>query len=199
MLRETLRRHLYISWRTLCLVAVQFTMVGEAAHAQWFLEDARLVDVRVGELSSQVNDMASGTGLLSDGTEYSFSRWYSSNWEDLRFTMMTPVSDNLGIYWGFGTGESGNKYQIDPSVKLGFVATEPITDNSFLSLSFSVVLGGYLREETCTADYGAIGGLQTVNCRMASSPLPPADTLDFLVDEPPADQVSISLRYQLRF
>lgn len=185
--------------RTLCLFAAQLLMIADAANAQWFLEDAQLVDVRVGELSSQVNDMASGTGLLSDGTEYSFSRWYSSNWEDLRFTMMTPVSDNLGIYWGFGTGESGNKYQIDPSVKLGFIATEPVSENGLLSLSVSVVLGGYLREETCTADYGAIGGVQTVNCRLASSPLPPAETLDYLLDEPPTDQVSISLRYQLRF
>jgi len=79
------------------------------------------------------------------------------------------------------------------------VAIEPITDNSQLSLSVSVVLGGYLREKTCTADYGAIGGVQTVNCRLADSPLPPAETLIYLLDEPLGDLVSVTLRYQLKF
>ena len=174
-------------------------MFAGPSHAQWFLEEAHLVDVSVGSNSREVDTLARGRGLLSDGSEYSFERYYSSNWEDLRITMMTPLSRNFGVYWGFGTGESGDKYQIDPSVKVGFVTTDEVSENGLLSLSVSVVLGGYLREESCSADYGAIGGVQSVNCRLASSPLSPEDTLDYLLNEPPGDQISVSLRYQLRF
>lgn len=173
--------------------------MAENCNAQQFLEEARLVDVRAGNLSGVVVKLASGRGLLSDGTEYSFDRWYSSNWFDLRFTLISPISENLGVYWGFGTGERGQKYQIDPSLTLGFIATAPITDNSFWSLSVRGVLGGLLKEKPCTADYGAIGGIQIVNCRMADSLLPPSETLEFLLNEPPDDQLSVTLRYQLNF
>ena len=181
------------------LLALPLCLFAEASHAQWFLEDAHLVDVSVGSNSQDVDSLARGRGLLSDGSEYSFERWYSSNWEDLRITMLTPLSRNFGVYWGFGTGESGEKYQIDPSIKVGFVATDEVSENGLLSLSVSVVLGGYMREEACTADYGAIGGIQAVNCRLADSPMPPSETLDYLLNEPPGDQISVSLRYRLRF
>ena len=35
----------------------------------------------------------------------------------------------------------------------------------------------------CTADYGAIGGVQAVNCRLAASQLDPAETLRHLEQE----------------
>ena len=104
----------------------------------------------------------------------------------------------LGL-WGFGTGEGGAKYHIEPSLKFGFLATEPVGDGGLLSLSVTTVLGGYFREGSCTANYGAIGGVQEVNCRMAASVLRPSETLDYLVNTPPSDQVSVSLRYRLEF
>lgn len=194
-----MKQRSHTQWRHLCLLLVHFLLIAQNCNAQQFLAEARLVDVRAGNLSGVVVKLASGRGLLSDGTEYSFGRWYKSNWFDLRFTLMSPISENLGVYWGFGTGERGEKYQIDPSLALGFIATEPITDNSFVSLSVRGVLGGFLTEKSCTADYGAIGGVQRVNCRMAGSLLPPAETLNFLLNEPPDDQLSIMLRYQLNF
>jgi hypothetical protein len=197
--KETMKQGWPTQWRYLCLFVVHFVLMAGNCSAQWFLEDAELVDVRVGSLSDEVDALAKGSGLLSDGRTFSFDRWYSSTWVDLRFTFMTPVSKNLGIYWGFGTGERGEKFRIDPSIKLGFLAIEPITENSQLSLSVSVVIGGYLREKTCTADYGAIGGVQTVNCRLADSLLPPAETLNYLLDKRPGDRVSATLRYQLKF
>ncbi len=167
--------------------------------AQQFLEDAKLVDVSVGDLSQVADEMSYGTGLLSDGTTYSFDRYYSNDWVDLRFTWMTPLSKNFGVYWGFGTGERGEKYRIDPSLKLGFLATRPTSEHSLWSFSISTVVGGYLKEKSCIADYGAIGGVQEVNCRLASSILPPAETLKYLRNEPPGDQVSVTLRYQFSF
>ena len=180
----------------LCAV-LALTATGGAA--QEFLEDARLIDLRVSTQSDRVDRLQSGGGILSDGTPYSFRPWYDGDLGDLRLTMFTPTSENFGVYWGFGTGESGEKYEIEPSLKVGFLATERIGERSLLSLSVSDVVGGYLREKTCTADYGAIGGVQTVNCRMAGSVLPPSETLTYLVDEPPGDQVRVSLNYRYRF
>lgn len=167
--------------------------------AQTFLENAELVDVRLGQHSYLADDLSTGTGNLAGGGTYSFEPWYRGDFADLRLTMITPVNPNFGVFWGFGTGESGEKYQIDPSVKVGFLAVEPVSDNATLSLSMAVVVGGYLREEACTADYGAIGGVQRVNCRLADSILPPDETLKYLIDAPPSDQVTLSLRYELKF
>lgn len=194
-----MKQRSHTQWRYLCVLVAYLLLMAGNCNAQWFLEDAQLTNVRVGDLSSEVDALSRGAGLLSDGTEFSFDRWYDSNWADLRFTFLTPISGNFGVYWGFGTGERGEKYAIDPSVKLGFVSISPISENSYLSLSVSAVLGGYLREKTCTADYGAIGGVQLVNCRMADSTLPPSETLKYLLDEPPKDQVVVTLRYQLKF
>ena len=164
-----------------------------------FLEEMKLVGVGVGNLSSLADRFSRQTGGLSDGSRYSFSRYYTSDFKDLRFTMLSPINPNFGILWGFGTGEGGAKYHIEPSLKFGFLASEPVGDDGLLSLSVTTVLGGYFREGSCTANYGAIGGVQEVNCRMADSILPPSETLDYLVNQAPGDQLSISLRYRLRF
>ena len=161
--------------------------------------DARLVGVEVGGLSSLAVEMAAGSGGLSDGSRYSFGRYYDTDMRDLRVTMLSQLDDNFGIIWGFGTGEAGDKYHIEPSLKIGFVTTERISENEMMSFSISTVLWGYFREGACQADYGAIGGVQRVNCRMADSVLAPSETLDYLVNQAPADQISVSLRYNLRF
>ncbi|MDU8946335.1 hypothetical protein [Ovoidimarina sediminis] len=152
-----------------------------------------------GNLSSLARSYGNLSGGLSDGTRYSFDRYYSSDYEDIRFTWLSPVTENFGVLWGFGTGESGDKYEIDPSLKLGLILTDPITETEWISVSVTTIIGGYFREQACTADYGAIGGVQRVNCRMADSILPPSETLRYLEDRAPEDQFALSLRYNLRF
>ena len=170
------------------------------AHAQDFWERTHLVDVRVGSsLSRTAVDLSYGGYELSDGTPVSFEGWYTSSWKDLGITFMTELSDEFGLYWGVGTGERGEKYEIEPSLKLGFLYLLPLSDQAALSVSASRVFGGRLKEETCVADYGAIGGVQTVNCRLAASILPPRKTLDYLADEPPADRTQVSVRFVIRF
>ena len=168
-------------------------------HAQEFFEDMRLIDARVGPMSSLADSFSDQSGGLSDGSRYSFNRYYDSDGLDVRFTFLTPMSPNFGVIWGFGTGESGPNFQIEPSLKFGFLATEPIGDNALLSFSLTTVLDGYFRESACVADYGAIGGIQPVNCRMADSVMPPSETLDYLLNAPPSDQFRLSLRYRLEF
>ncbi len=174
-------------------------LLHQPANAQAFLEQVKLVSIQKGGLSSLARDLSRGMGGLSNGSRYSFDRYYSTDIPEIRFTMLSPINSNFGILWGFGTGESGDKYRIEPSLKLGFLLVDQLSRNEWLSLSITAVLWGYLREKPCSADYGAVGGVQTVNCRMADSVLSPSETLKYLENKAPADQLSVSLRYQLRF
>lgn len=168
-------------------------------RAQGFLEDTVLAGLYRSGNSEVVLKVSGEKALLSDGSKVSLEQWYSSGIKDLNVTLLTTVDDSFGVLWGFGLGESGAKFRIDPSLTLGFVYKQDLGRASTLSLRVSTVLGGRLTEWPCTADYGLIGGVQKVNCRMASSILPPAETLEYLFDDPPHEQVQISLTYEFRF
>lgn len=173
--------------------------VPQISLAETFLSDTQILAVSVSGHSDAVREIKYGRSFLSDGSTFSFKKWYSSDWFDLRLIMMTQIKPGFGIVWGFGTGEIGQKYRIQPSLKIGFVAEEPVNRNGKLALSASVVLGGKLREESCIADYGDIGGVQAVNCRYSDSYLPPSDTLELLLDEPPPDRLEVAVRYIYTF
>lgn len=157
-----------------------------------------LIEVHQGsDLSRQMRNLK-GQGYESAGGErVEFSSWYSSNWTDMRATFMTQLSADTGFIWGLGTGEHGPKYTIAPSLKLGFIPRASLTRRTVLTLRATTTLGGRLREKSCTADYGDIGGVQTVNCRLAASTLEPAETLRHLFNEAPRDrhQLSVSLSH----
>ena len=171
-----------------------FGCPGTMATAQSFTENSYLVDVRAGKgLSQSIRQFRRGGYELSNGSYVSFSRWYKSNWRNLRVTMMTQMSKELGLLWGFGTGEFGEKYTIDPSIKLGFIWQSEVKENFRLSLSATTIIGGKLREKPCLANYGAVGGIQKVNCRLAASFMAPSETLNYLIKEPPADQLVLRM------
>lgn len=159
-----------------------------------------LIELRQGsELSSKVGDLAGGGYELSDGRYQSFRGWYSSVWKDARVTWLTQVNNNFGIIWGFSTGERGKKYTIHPSLKLGFIAQAQAARNVTIALKATTILGGALREKSCTADYGEIGGVQEVNCRFAATLLQPSETLAYLANEKPLHKTQIALTLDWKF
>jgi hypothetical protein len=151
---------------------------------------------------SDLTDIAEGLAYggyeLSDGTRVSFDHWYHSDWVDTRFEMLTQFSDDFGVLWGASTGQRAPKVRINPSLKLGIILQRQPTPSTTLSLTVSTILGGNLNELPCTADYGAIGGVQTVNCRLAASPLPPAETLKYLKKDAPS-RLTLRLQFKARF
>lgn len=155
-----------------------------------------LIDIGQGAgLSQLATTLAYGGYELSDGTWASFSDWYHTDWPEIHVDMMTLLGEDFGLLWGFGTGERGDKYAIDPSIRLGFIAQTRPSANSVLSLTVKTILVGQFIEQPCQADYGGIGGVQTVNCRLAASILPPQETLQYLVNaEPTRLNVSVSWR-----
>lgn len=169
-----------------------------AGHA--LLERTELIDVRYGTPASDLVREQSHRGVeLSDGTFVPFDDWYAGERRDLGATFFTQIDETLGLYWGFTTGERGPKYRIEPSLRIGFLKQWRLSRHEDITLSASAVVGGWIRERTCIADYGEIGGVQTVNCRLSDSTLPPAETLKYLLDQPPAQRLRLTLSYSMEF
>ena len=159
-----------------------------------------LVELRQGgDLSRQMSSLRLGGYETAQGEQVDFARWYTTRWTDTRVGWMTQMTPHWGLLWGFGTGERAPKYRIAPSVKLGLLFTTQPTRDSQFTFRWTATLGGQLRERACSADYGAIGGVQQVNCRLAASTMAPADTLQYLVHAAPRDRRTLSLDYSVQF
>jgi hypothetical protein len=183
-----------------CLSAgsVRATELKDAA--KYFFANTYLIDLGQGSQLSQVMRASQAGGFeTANGNWVSFKGWYSTSWTDSRLAMMTQLTPWLGLIWGASTGELGEKYTIDPSVKVGLVVRHDFAKTSSLSFKATTVLGGSLREKSCIADYGEIGGQQKVNCRLAATPLAPTDTLQYLYNMKPLNSYFLSLQYSLSF
>lgn len=152
-------------------------------------------------LSRQVSQFRNQGYELSGGQAINFNTWYSTDWQDMRLSWLTQVHPSWGFIWGFGTGERGQKYRIDPSLQLGLLMNQAIDPHSAWSLKVSTRVGGRLKEKPCEAFYNAdpASGMQTVNCRLAASELPPEETLQYLLNTPPDDRLSLTVRYVRQF
>jgi hypothetical protein len=189
-----------VSGLVICLSTPSAKATELPAATKYFLANTYLIDIGQGSQLSQVM-RASQTGGFetASGNWVSFKGWYSTNWTDSRLAMMTQLTPWLGLIWGASTGEFGEKYTIDPSVKVGLVVRHEFAKNSSLSFKATTTLGGSLREKSCIADYGEIGGQQKVNCRLAATPLAPTDTLQYLYNMKPLNSYFLSLQYSLSF
>lgn len=169
------------------------------AHA--FLEDTYLIELSQGGLlTDKASQLRDNAGYESQsGDKITFDKWYSHKWTDARIAFLTKLDNSFGIIWGFSTGEKGQKYAIAPSAKVGFIYLEQLTKNSSLSIKATYTIGGKLKEKACTADYGDVGGVQQVNCRLAASMLAPADTLPYLLNEHPRDYKTVMIQYNWQF
>lgn len=180
----------------LALGALLLALTPSLAPAQ---QATYLVDIgQSAGLSSLARTLSNGGYELADGAWQPFLGWYRTDWPELHVEFMTQLSESFGLLWGLSSGEWGEKYQIDPALRLGFVAQAYPSETSVLSLTVKTILGGQFTESPCSADYGDIGGEQTVNCRLAASFLPPEETLDYLVGAEPT-RLSISLSFRATF
>lgn len=159
-----------------------------------------LIDIRQGSpLSALANRLSEGGFETATGSRVDFRHWYASRWTELSLTWMTQLSPNIGVIHGFSTGERGQKYTIAPALRLGVMMQAPTGRNAFIAFRATTTLGGELRESPCVANYGDIGGVQTVNCRLAATPLPPSQTLNHLLQTKPPDRNQMMLLFNWSF
>jgi hypothetical protein len=171
-----------------------------APSAALELEETYLLDVRLGSARADIaRSLGNGGYELSDGTPIDFEDWYQPRLPEMTVMFLSQVSPRTGVVWGLSTGERGEKYRIDPGLWLGLVHRMPVGRNADVTFTAMSLVGGDFREDSCTADFGEIGGIATVNCRLAASRLRPEDTLDYLVREDGASETVVSIRYEFRF
>ena len=157
-----------------------------------------IVDVHQGSsLSDRARSLGDGGYELQNGNWVSFNPWYHTNWIDMHVDFLTQITENTGILWGVGTGEHGEKYSVEPSLKLGFLAQTHPNPQSTLSLSVTSIIGGSLTEKPCVADYGDLG-TYSVNCRLAATQIAPEETLKYLVSAKP-ENMHLWLNYRVTF
>lgn len=191
-------RHLCIAL-TWVLMTTMPALAWAFPNGVWRLEpvsSTHLVEIAQGSELSKLGSRYRDGGFESAGGQWvSFDKWYRPKWTDTRVTWMTQLSPEFGMLWGFGTGEQAEKYRISPSLKLGFVYQTKVGLNSYFSVRATSVLGGRMQEKTCTANYGDIGGIEQVNCRLAASEMTPAETLKHLTNALPPDRHNVWVRY----
>jgi len=182
----------------LCAAALQLCALlcaSTAAAQEW---TTSLVDIHQGSpLSDRARGLGNGGYELQSGSWVSFTRWYHASWVDMHVDLLTQITPDTGILWGFGTGEQAEKYRIEPSLKFGFLTQIHPNPNSTLSLSVTSVIGGNLTEKPCEADYGDLG-TYSVNCRLAAGETAPEETLKYLVSAKP-ETMHLWLNYRLTF
>lgn len=164
------------------------------------LAATQLVSVSQGSsLSDKAADARKVQYESSTGESISMQPWYDTKWVDVHIIMMTPVSSSAAVLWGFSTGERGIKYRIDPSVTLGWAQVWEPAKGHTLAFNMKYLFGGKLKENTCSADYGDIGGVQDVNCRLAATTLAPEETLRYLFNENPKRKLQANLTWRYVF
>jgi len=173
---------------------------GSPLAAQSFLEDTHFFNVTLGSYRSAIAQDLSigGYELAQDEVRVDFEDLYRPKFPDMNFLFLTELNSSLGLIWGFSLGERGVKYRIDPGLWLGLAYQQSISRRSSLVFSALTLVGGDFRERPCLADYEGLGRY-LANCRLAASELPPAETLQFLVNARGFRGSRISVRYQIYF
>lgn len=186
--------------RKLALASAIFLWASSSSHSQDFWENNSLLDLYIGSSRSTIaRTLQNGGYELSDGTYVDFKNWYMPKYPDITVMFLKQVSENFGVIWGFSTGEKASKYTIDPAFQFGFAYQYAPFEDALISIRATYPLRGKFREKTCLADYGDIGGVQLVNCRLAAGLLPPMDTLDYLVNLRGEIDARIYINFSLRF
>lgn len=151
-------------------------------------------------LNSQIVRQAARDSFeLSGGQLVDLAKWYSPKFPNLSASFQTQINRDVALIWGGSIGEAGTKYRLGPSGVIGLAMQRRVGKFAMLRIDVAGQFGGALQERPCVGDYGAIGGVQQVNCRLAASPLPPKQTLQYQWDEPAAALGFIQITYQVKF
>lgn len=191
---------LAMSWGLLALASAPAMAFQDKVWQLAPASTTHLVELVQGsEQSKRAAEFRTGGFESAGGQWVGFDRWYRPKWTDMRATWMTQLTPEFGVLWGASTGERAEKYSISPSLKLGVVYQTKVGLNAYFSVRATSVLGGRMKEKTCTADYGDIGGVEQVNCRLAASEMTPTETLKYLTNALPPDRHNVWVRYTLVF
>jgi hypothetical protein len=189
-----------VGWISLLALGPSHGQGYGAAADSAFLSQTQLVALSFDGQNSGIVRQAAAQGFeLSNGTPAQVAQWYTPYFPNLTAVFATDIRQGLALIWGASLGERGAKYSLGPSGVVGIALQQPMGPRSGVRLQLYGQFGGALNESHCLGDYGELGGMQHVNCRMAASILPPAQTLAYLWNLPPSLQATLKLTYEMRF
>lgn len=175
-----------------CMAPAAFAQSDDAG-LDGFWGSTHLVGFSLDTPQSQFVRSAAQNGFeLSEGGVVDLNGWYSPDVPNFSATFLTQLNPDIDLVWGAAIGERGPKYRLGPEATLGLVMRRKLGRNTAVQVDVYGQYGGALRESACVGDYGDLGGLQQVNCRLAASILPPDETLAYLWQQPA--QLSYALR-----
>ncbi len=170
------------------------------ASAQEVFQGTSLLSVTVGSSrSTAARALGRGGYELAGGDFVDFAPWYRSARPDVTVLFLRRMSKDVGLIWGLSTGERAPKYVIQPGIHVGVAFRHEISALGTFSLTAVLPMFGRLRERYCLADYGAIGGVQRVNCRLGADELSPEETLRYLLDLNGTEDARLTLRLSWQF
>lgn len=137
-------------------------------------------------------------GVGQTGPWQSLAPFYATHWREVIARSLLTLDADHGIIFGISTGESAEKYKIDPGIILGFIAQSHPRINATLTLQAGTTLFGHMTEYPCVGDYGPIIGIKTVNCRFGADPVNTDDSLKLLINQDPS-RLSLSVSYSVNF
>jgi len=174
---------------------------GFMAYAPPPSQKTHLIAIQQGSaLSRTVASIRNEVYELDDGSPLYMKDKYKTSWQDLQLTFLTELNPQLGLIWGFGTGERGPKYKIEPSFVLGSTYLKKLDSSSFFNIRLTYRMGGRLKEKPCLTSRPRLGLINTPeNCRLTNSILPPEETLKYLLNESPRDRMVFAVRYVKQF
>lgn len=182
------------------ILAVACSQGTRPALASDLFSDTFLIGMFQGSNRSTLGrSLGNGGFELSTGEFFSLRELYTPDIPQVSVLFLRQLSPSFGVIWGLGTPEKAPKYEIEPSLYLGFLYQHELFDNAFVSVRGIYPIGGKLRELSCIGDFGEIGGVQEVNCRLAADILPPAETLNFLATASGEFDASISINFTWSF
>src|SRR5450830_1187298 len=96
--------------------------------------DTYLFHIRQGsDLSNKVSAIRRQGFESAHGEHVSLHRFYSTRWTDFKVLWATYVKQSSLFIWGASSGESGEKYRIQPALTLGFVHQHKIENKATLT------------------------------------------------------------------
>lgn len=170
------------------------------ATAQELFQGTSLLSVTLGSgRSNAAHALGKGGYELAGGDFVAFAPWYKATSPDVTVLFLRRMSKDVGLIWGFSTGERAPKYVIQPGIHVGAAFRQEVSATGDLSVTAVLPFIGSLRERACVAEYGAIAGPERVNCRLAASELPPEETLRYLLDLKGFGDARVTLRLSWQF
>jgi len=115
---------------------------------------ACMIDAELSNLTISENKGQEITAYSANGTAYDVSRFYDPDYPNIYIEGQFTFDTGTRLTLGFDPGETSDKYQILPTIRVGVNQLIELTDLSWLVVNASTSVGGTEEHTPCVDDEG---------------------------------------------